>query len=695
MSLAQRLFLLVAVALLPAILLQAYNEVERRDARQAEVRDLALRQAEQANSEIGQIVEGVRNVLITVAEEPAVRALDTPACVAFISTLRPRLPQLVSISALDLDGRARCRQDAPPADLRFDDRSYFRDAVAKDDFVIGEYTESRVSGRRVLPLALPLRDGAGRIDGVLVASLDLQWLTAQLGKRSVPVGGSVTVADRNGIIIAREPYPERFVGTRIPDPFLPLVKASAPGVVEVMSQDGTRRMLGYVPATLQPAPGVYVSAGLSTEQAFAEVNRATRWGVGLVVAGLALAFGMAWVVGQRFIARPIGLLLAAADRWRAGDYSARTGLAGSRAELGALGAAFDGMAEEIGRRQGEQERTTAALRESEAKLRATQEHAGVGIAEVDAEGRMLRVNEALCAITGYARDELRGRNVFDITHPDDSPTERGEYARLVRGEAESYTREKRYVRRDGSERWVEVAASAVRDADGHFLYGVRIVQDVTDRKQAEARRAVLLAELNHRVKNTLAVVRGIAARSLSGERTLAEGRALFSARLLALSRAHDLLTASQWRGAGLRAVLRGELAPYGARAILSGPELALSPKAALTLALVVHELATNAVKYGALASPDGRVEVAWSLEGAELRLRWRERDGPPVEVPLRRGFGRVLLEQGLKHDLGGEVTLDFRPDGLVYEIAVPARAALGDGQVEEGLPAQQPEPAPV
>ena len=123
MSLAQRLFLLVAVALLPAILLQAYNEVERRDARQAEVRDLALRQAEQANSEIGQIVEGVRNVLITVAEEPAVRALDTPACVAFISTLRPRLPQLVSISALDLDGRARCRQDAPPADLRFDDRS--------------------------------------------------------------------------------------------------------------------------------------------------------------------------------------------------------------------------------------------------------------------------------------------------------------------------------------------------------------------------------------------------------------------------------------------------------------------------------------------------------------------------------------------------------------------------------------------
>jgi PAS domain S-box-containing protein len=682
LSLAQRLFLLVAVALLPAILLQAYNEVERRDARQAEIRDLALRQAEQAASEIGQIVEGVRNVLLTVAEEPAVRALDTPACVAFLATLLPRLPQLASIVALDFDGKARCRQDTPPADLRFADRAYFRDAIASADFVVGEYTESRISGRQVLPLALPLRDGAGRTIGVLAASLDLRWLTDHLRERSVPMGGSITVADQNGVIIAREPLPERFIGTRIPDAFLPLVNAPAPGALEVTSQDGTRRMLGYVPAARSPA-GIYVSAGLSTEQAFAEVNRATRWGVGLIVAGLALAFGMAWFVGQRFVTRPIGLLLAAAARWRAGEYAARTGLAGWGAELGALGAAFDGMAEEIGRRQGEQERTTAALRESEAKLRATQEHAGVGIAEVDAEGRMLRVNEALCTITGYARDELRGRNVFDITHPDDSPTERGDYARLVRGEAESYTREKRYVRRDGNERWVEVAASAVRDTDGRFLYGVRIVQDVTDRRQAGARRAVLLAELNHRVKNTLAVVRGIAARSLSGERTLAEGRGLFNARLLALSRAHDLLTASQWRGAGLRAVLRGELAPYGARAILSGPELALSPKAALTLALVVHELATNALKYGALASPDGRVDVAWSLEEAELRLRWRERDGPPVEVPLRRGFGRVLLEQGVKHDLGGEVTLDFRPDGLVYEIAVPAEAAVGDGMAAE------------
>ena len=211
--------------------------------------------------------------------------------------------------------------------------------------------------------------------------------------------------------------------------------------------------------------------------------------MGLVVAGLALAFGMAWVVGHRFIARPIGLLLAAADRWRAGDYSARTGLAGSRAELGALGAAFDGMAEEIGRRQGEQERTTAALRESEERLRATQEHAGVGIGEVDARGADSCGSTRRCAPSpATARDELLRPHVFDFTHPDDSRPRSGTYRPPGRGRGRAPTRARSAT---GAGR----AASAGSRSrlgrarrGGRFLYGVRIVQDITDRKLAEARQ---------------------------------------------------------------------------------------------------------------------------------------------------------------------------------------------------------------
>src|SRR6185503_11889563 len=136
-----------------------------------------------------------------------------------------------------------------------------------------EYTEGRVALRPVLPLALPLRDGAGAVIGVVAAALDLEWLSGQLRERSLAKGGSVTVADRNGVILARDPMPEQFVGTRIPDQFQELVHASGPGSIELVSQHGTRRVLGYSPPS--PRRNFYVSAGLASAESFAAVNRAT------------------------------------------------------------------------------------------------------------------------------------------------------------------------------------------------------------------------------------------------------------------------------------------------------------------------------------------------------------------------------------------------------------------------------------
>ena len=222
---------------------------------------------------------------------------------------------------------------------------------------------------------------------------------------------------------------------------------------------------------------------------------------------------------------------------------------------------------------------------------------------------------------------------------------------------------------------MSVASSAVRDVGGRFLYGVRIVQDITDRKLAEARQRLLVSELNHRVKNTLAVVQSIAGRSLSGDRTLDEAREVLTKRLQALAKAHLLLTAAEWRGAKLRELAEAELKPYAKRAEILGEDVTLSPKATLSLGLVLHELATNAAKHGALSAPGGQVSVAWEvLNGADarsLRLVWRERGGPPVPAAPRKGFGRVLIEQAAAYDLGGRATLDLRPDGAVYELEAP------------------------
>jgi two-component sensor histidine kinase len=134
---------------------------------------------------------------------------------------------------------------------------------------------------------------------------------------------------------------------------------------------------------------------------------------------------------------------------------------------------------------------------------------------------------------------------------------------------------------------------------------------------------------------------------------------------------HGLLTAADWRGASLRDLVAAELAPYEGRVTVGGPEVMLPPNAALSLALALHELATNALKYGALSVPEGRVEVRWSLEGGRLQLAWREGGGPLVAPPARRGFGSLLVERSVAHNLGGTARLEFRPEGLAYEVELP------------------------
>jgi two-component sensor histidine kinase len=165
---------------------------------------------------------------------------------------------------------------------------------------------------------------------------------------------------------------------------------------------------------------------------------------------------------------------------------------------------------------------------------------------------------------------------------------------------------------------------------------------------------------------------------LAGDRTLVEARDALAKRLRALASAHTLLTASEWRGASLRALAAAELAPYRGRADAKGRDVALGSRAAQSLALILHELATNAAKHGALSAPEGRVELAWTVDGSMLRLAWRETGGPEVRPPAQRGFGSLLVEEAAAHDLGGAARLEFRREGLTYELEVPlAQLAAG------------------
>jgi two-component sensor histidine kinase len=188
-----------------------------------------------------------------------------------------------------------------------------------------------------------------------------------------------------------------------------------------------------------------------------------------------------------------------------------------------------------------------------------------------------------------------------------------------------------------------------------------------EEQRARQRQRLMINELNHRVKNTLSTVQSLARQSL-GRPSDTPGLTAFTERLMALARAHDLLTKSVWEGADLQDILHQTLEPYEDRTVLAGPSVALTPNAALALSMVFHELATNAVKYGALSTPDGAVTVVWHVDPTALNrvtLHWEERGGPTVATPSRSGFGSRLIAASLKSDLGGEARFDYRPSGLV------------------------------
>lgn len=347
----------------------------------------------------------------------------------------------------------------------------------------------------------------------------------------------------------------------------------------------------------------------------------------------------------------------------------------------------------------DRKRMDAALEESrrraleqEQRLAATYEHASIGISEIAPDGRILRVNEAVVAITGYSREHLLSQKLFTHTHADDIDTDRDSFRKQVTDQLAFYSVEKRLVRKDGRVVWLSVRSSPVRSADGQLLYVVRVMQDVTERKAGERRQRLLIDELNHRVKNTLATVQSLASQSARGAATPETFREGFEGRLMALSKAHDQLTQNHWESAELRQLLSATLAPYvdsadGARAVIYGEDLVLRPRAALTLAMTFHELTTNAAKYGSLSVPKGRVEVRWQTlgdgSGAVLRIDWRELDGPAVVEPDRRGFGTRLIERGAAADLEGKVMLAFEPAGLRCTIDIPLSVVVADQPAPE------------
>ncbi len=310
----------------------------------------------------------------------------------------------------------------------------------------------------------------------------------------------------------------------------------------------------------------------------------------------------------------------------------------------------------------------ASLRDKEAELQSIIYRTPFMLLRLSRDLRYRFISHAYAEMIGRRPEEVIGKPIVDVLGEEDFQTVLPQIKKVLQGNRVEFEREAHF--RGGGTRFLHVMYTPEKDEGGAVTGWIASILDITDRKRAAEAEQILVRELQHRTNNLLAVIQGIAQKSLSGCGSLEEARKTFEGRLLALAGTYRQLTKANWSGVSLSEIVRLTLEPFAARTDVDGANIMLGAKNAQNLSLALHELATNAVKHGALSGAGGKVSIAWAIAGnggdAVLRFRWEERGGPLVSAPNRRGFGTSLLEATFS-----EIKLDYAPEGLTCEIRVP------------------------
>jgi PAS domain S-box-containing protein len=319
----------------------------------------------------------------------------------------------------------------------------------------------------------------------------------------------------------------------------------------------------------------------------------------------------------------------------------------------------------------------AERRQIEERLLEALTAGGVMAFECDLSRGLVRRSGNAAQILGLGPQQILSAAQFLARiHPDDRAHFQAHHRRL-RVDSPADTVTFRFIRPDGREAWLEKTSRAEFDATGHPIRLKGLTRDITRRKQAEKRQHLLTAELDHRVKNVLARVAAVVRHTQRRCGTTDEFVKAIEGRIQSIAAAHTLLSQSRWSGVGFTDLIRQQLAPYtiAANTTISGPDVMLTSAQTQAVAMVIHELATNAAKHGALSSPDGNVSVSWDRTGTDatavLTITWCELDGPPIEAPVQSGYGLSLIRDLVPHELGGAVDLTFRRDGACCKIEIP------------------------
>jgi len=405
LSLLSRLFVLAAVALVPAIAIQTYNEFCIRREREVEVHEQALSVAKLAAAEQQQIVQGIRQVLVALSELPAIREEDAQACNSYLAAMRLRFPAFISFLVTDLNGWSFCSTYADHTPVPLGHRPYFAHVLNTGEFTVGEFSIGQASSRKLIPIALPFYRNDGRMGGVIVAALSLDWLAQSIAQRGVPPGAALAIADRNGTYLARYPDNDHFIGRTMPQ--RGSGQADPRDTADAVDLDGVERIVAYstLPAD---AGGLLVSFGFDKAKAFAELQHRTRRGILLIMLSTSLVLILLWTGARRFVHRPLEKLVDAANRWRLGDYTCRVNIDERQSEIAHVGDAFNTMAEALQDRERELLRAKEKAEDAADRITAVFESTIDCVVIVDRNWRITYLNQ-------HAKERIaNGRELIGI-----------------------------------------------------------------------------------------------------------------------------------------------------------------------------------------------------------------------------------------------------------------------------------------
>ena len=407
-TILSRLFLLMAVALLPAIAIQAYNEFNLRRAREVEVQNQALSLARLAAAEQQQIVQGIRQALIALSELPAIKAKDTQGCNAYLSKIKQRYPGFINFIIVDMNGGSFCDASSDHKPSTAAGRAYFANVLKTGEFTVGEFAIGRVTGRNVLHFALPFYGDDSRMGGVVIAALSLDWLTDYIARKGIPAGAALAIADRNGTYLARYPDNSRLVGRKMRgDRYLNLDQR---GAVDILDINGVERIIGS--STLDAdSGGLFVGYSVDKAQAFAEIQDRTRRDILMIVVSTLLVLVLTSLGARRFIHRPLGELVFAANQWRLGEYSQRLQIR-DKSEIARVADAFNTMADALEHRENELSEAKKKSEDAAARITMLFESTTDSVIIVDRDCRISYLNGPAWAQIAEGR-ELIGVELQD------------------------------------------------------------------------------------------------------------------------------------------------------------------------------------------------------------------------------------------------------------------------------------------